>query len=495
MAAKSHVLSGRPDRATGGSADRSAAAPWQWTATEAARAVRDGEARSLDLVTAALGRVATLDPMLGAFITVNPDAERDAAAADRAVDADRRLGPLHGIPVAIKDLAATKGLRTTYGCARFADHVPDADDLCVARLRRAGAVILGKTNTPEFGFGAVCANRLHGPTCNPFDPSRTSGGSSGGSAVAVATGMAMLAHGTDFGGSVRTPASFCGVVGLRPTPGRIPEPANPPGMNRLSTHGILARTVDDVALMFEVMAGPDGGDPASMGVPAWRRPGYVRRTETVERVAFTADLGGFAPVDDEVAQVVQDAVQAIAANGWSVAECRPEVEGVREAFQTLRAAVLDRQYGALLEDGTSDLTDSFVWNVARGKGLLARDYLAAEEARSDILRAFSALFRSFDILALPAAGVLPFANVDGDVRSINGRPLANIIDYLAVTFAISLVGFPAISIPCGHSSAGLPIGLQLVAPPFKETRLLHFAKTLQDNLGFRHRWPPLIGQG
>jgi amidase len=464
---------------------------WRWTALEAAQAVREKRVRSADLVRGSLARIEALDPSLKAFVTINQDAERIAAAADRAVEAGRRLGRLHGVPIAIKDLAATKGLRTTYGCARYAANVPDRDDVCVARLKRAGAVIVGKTNTPEFGFGAVCANRLFGPTCNPFDSKRTSGGSSGGSAVAVATGMVPLAHGTDFGGSVRTPASFCGVVGLRPTPGRIPEPAYPPAWNRLSTHGVLARTVEDVALMFEVMAGPDGDDPGSIGIPSWHWPGYARGGGRTERIAFTADLGGFAPVDSEVAGVVRQAVENIAAHGWPVAEWSPDVQGVREAFQTLRAAVLDRQYGALLERGTNDLTESFVWNVARGKSLSARDYLAADEARGRIFRQFASLFRRYDILVLPAAGVLPFANADGDVRAINGCPLANIIDYLAVTFAVSLVGFPAISIPCGRSASGLPVGLQLVAPPLRETRLLHVAKRLQDNLGFRHDWPPV----
>jgi len=467
------------------------AAPWQWTAVEAATAVREKRVRAADLVGECLARIDALDGFLKAFATVNRDAESAAAAADRAVAAGRRLGPLHGVPIAIKDLAATKGLRTTFGCARFAEHVPEADDLCVARLRRAGAIIIGKTTTPEFGFGAVCANRLNGPTSNPFDPARTSGGSSGGSAVAVATGMAALAHGTDFGGSVRMPASFCGIIGLRPTPGRIPEPAYPQAWNRLSTHGVLGRTVEDVALMFEVMAGPDAGDSTTMGVPAWKRPGYEREAGRVERVAFTQDFGGSMPVDAEVGGVVRQAAQTIGGHGWKVVEVSPDVKGVRESFQTLRAAVLDRQYGSLLEEGTNDLTESFVWNVARGKGILARDYLAAEEARGRVVREFNALFRHYDILALPAAGVLPFANEDGGVSAVNGRPLANIIDYLAVTFAVSLVGFPALSIPCGHSATGLPIGLQLVAPPFKETRLLHFAKRLQDNLGFRHHWPPV----
>ena len=233
------------------------------TATTLAKALARREISARAVLEAHLARIAAHDARLSAFITVDADGARRQADACDAASAP--IGPLHGVPIAVKDLTDTRGLRTTYGSLLFQDHVPDQDELVVARLRRAGAVIIGKTNTPEFGFGAVCTNRLCGPTRNPFDVALTSGGSSGGSAVAVATGMAPLAHGTDFGGSVRTPASFCDVVSIRPTPGRIAAPARALGWDMLATHGLLARSVDDLELGLSACVGPDVRDPLSIG--------------------------------------------------------------------------------------------------------------------------------------------------------------------------------------------------------------------------------------
>jgi amidase len=234
------------------------------TATNLAKALARREISARAVLEAHLARIAAHDARLSAFMTVDADgARRQADACDAA---GGPIGPLHGVPIAVKDLTNTRGLRTTYGSLLFQNHVPDQDELVVARLRAAGAVIIGKTNTPEFGFGAVCTNRLCGPTRNPFDVALTSGGSSGGSAVAVATGMAPLAHGTDFGGSVRTPASFCDVVSIRPTPGRIPAPARALGWDMLATHGLLARSVDDLELGLSACVGPDILDPLSVGI-------------------------------------------------------------------------------------------------------------------------------------------------------------------------------------------------------------------------------------
>ena len=465
---------------------------WTCTALEMARAIRERRVRSTDLVRESLARIEALDSSLKAFLTVNADAERDAELIDQKTAAGERLGLLHGVPVAVKDVAATKGLRTTFGCARFANHIPDHDDLCVERLRRAGAVIVGKTNTPEFGFGAVCGNRLFGPTCNPYDLERTSGGSSGGSAAAVAAGLVPIAHGTDFGGSVRTPASFCGIVGFRPTPGLIPEPAFPTAWNQLCTHGVLARTVEDAVLMFDAMTEPETGfHRARPG-----RPFSGLNTEDKElrtqRVGFAQGGSDSFPVDVEVSSVVRDVVKRITTQGWQVQEHNLDISAARTAFETLRAAVLDYRYGEMMEERTDDLTKSFVWNVERGRSITSRKLIDAEEAREEVKRRFSHLFRNFDFLLMPAASVLPFFNADGDVTSINGQPLENIIDYLAVTYVVSLVGFPAISIPCGTSVGGLPVGLQIVAPPYHDTALLRFAWQLQEDLEFRHRWPPMV---
>src|SRR6476661_2995125 len=256
----------------------------QLSATALAKALERREISARDVIEAHLARIAAHDARLSAFITVDSDGARRQADACDAASAP--MGPLHGVPFAVKDLTNTKGLRTTYGSLLFQNHVPDQDELVVARLRQAGAVIIGKTNTPEFGFGAVCTNRLCGPTRNPFDISLTSGGSSGGSGVAVATGMVPLAHGTDFGGSVRTPASFCDVASIRPTPGRIPSPHRPLGWDMLATHGFLARGVDDLELALSICGGGDVQDPLSIGVVNEDRPVAVR-----PQIAATPDFG------------------------------------------------------------------------------------------------------------------------------------------------------------------------------------------------------------
>ena len=322
------------------------------------------------------------DARLSAFITVDADGGRLQADA---CDATRDLtGPLHGVPIAVKDLTNTRGLRTTYGSLLFHDHIPDQDELVVARLRQAGAVIIGKTNTPEFGFGAVCTNRLCGPTRNPFDPELTSGGSSGGSAVAVATGMASLAHGTDFGGSVRTPASFCDVVSIRPTPGRIAASARPLGWDMLATHGFLARTVDDLELGLMACAGSDIRDPLSVGVESGGRLDVQR-----PRLAATADFG-VAPVAGEIRARFAEACKALSLIA-DVEEVSPNCGGAIEAFRTLRAAHVADSYGALLRDRRAELTPTVIWNIEAGGQLTAQDYLSAERRRTAVYRSFREL--------------------------------------------------------------------------------------------------------
>ncbi|HEY8337951.1 MAG TPA: amidase [Tardiphaga sp.] len=364
-----------------------------------------------------LVRIAAHDTRLSAFITVDADgARRQADACDVA---RRPIGALHGVPIAVKDLTNTKGLRTTYGSLLFQHNVPEHNELVVARLRQAVAVVIGKTNTPEFGFGAVCANHLCGPTRNPFDPALTSGGSSGGSAVAVATGMAALAHGTDFGGSVRTPASFCDVVSIRPTPGRIPSPARSLGWDMLATHGFLARSIADV-----------------------------------EQVS-------------------------------------PDCSGAIEAFRTLRAAHVADAYGDLLRDRRAELTPTVIWNIEAGGQLKAQDYLSAERRRTAIYRSFRDLFAHKDFLVAPAASVFPWMNDAGDVMEIDGVGLETPIDYLAVTFIVSLVGFPVLTLPTPRRRDEKPFGVQIIAAPGQEARLFAFGRRIEEQLGFSHIRPVL----
>ncbi|MDA9465953.1 amidase [Bradyrhizobium sp. CCBAU 53415] len=450
------------------------------SATSIARAITKRELSSREVVDAHLARIADQDAQLAAFVTVDADGARRAA---QTCDASTPIGPLHGVPVAIKDLTDTAGLATTYGSVLFRDHVPAEDDLVVARLRRAGAVVLGKTNTPEFGFGAVCTNRLCGPTRNPFDPALTSGGSSGGAAVAVAAGMVPLAHGTDFGGSVRTPASFCDVASIRPTPGRIPSPSRPLGWDMLATHGFLARGVDDLALALSVCAGGDANDPLSTAVGHDNRPLAGR-----PRVAVTPDFG-VAPVARNVRARFAAACEALARVA-DVVPSSPDCNGAIETFRTLRAAHIADSHGELLRTRRAELTPTVVWNIEAGTSLSADDYLNAERRRTAIYRSFCELFTRADFLVAPAASVFPWPNEISDVTAIDGAALETPIDYLAVTFIVSLVGFPVLTVPVRREASELPFGIQIIAPPGCESRLFAFGRILENELGFSHRRPP-----
>ncbi|MDE5443851.1 amidase [Bradyrhizobium sp. CSA207] len=450
-------------------------------ATTLARAIARGELSSRDVVEAHLARIAEQDAQLAAFVTVDAEGARRAAQICDAASAP--AGPLHGVPVAIKDLTDTAGLTTTYGSALFRDHVPMEDDLVVARLRRAGAIILGKTNTPEFGFGAVCTNRLCGPTRNPFDPALTSGGSSGGSAVAVAAGMVPLAHGTDFGGSVRTPASFCDVASIRATPGRIPSPRRPLGWDMLATHGFLARSIDDLELALSVCEGADAHDPLSSGSFRGDRTSAGR-----PRIAVTPDFG-VAPVARDVRARFAMACEALARVA-DIVQSSPDCGGAIETFRMLRAAHIANGFGELLKTRRDELTPTVIWNIEAGARLSAEDYLNAERRRTAIYRSFRDLFTRADFLVAPAASVFPWPNEVSDVTAIDGTTLDTPIDYLAVTFIVSLVGFPVLTVPTQRGANELPFGIQIIAPPGCESRLFAFGRTIEQTLGFSHRRPP-----
>ncbi|WP_205738379.1 amidase [Billgrantia endophytica] len=458
------------------------------SATRLAELLREDGLSSLELVEHCLDRIRRLDDELQAFVSVDEEGARRRA---ETCDARRRrgepLGPLHGLPVAIKDVTATAGLRTTQGSRLLSDHVPAEDALSVARLKRAGAIVLGKTNTPEFAFGAVCTNALRGPTANPWDTRLTSGGSSGGSAVAVATGMVPLAQGTDFGGSVRTPAAFCGCVGLRPTPGVIAEPSRPLGWSTLATQGVLARGVEDAALMLAAMAGEHQDDPSSRGM-AWPAPSTA--LERPLKVAVSVTLGDAYPVEPEVRAAFQDAVAGLEAALGPVAREHPDVGGGVEAFKTLRAAESWLTFGELVRDHADRLTPSFVWNVEQGRHTGAEAYLRAERTRTALYRRFFAFLSRFDVLALPATSVLAFPNAQEEVWEIDGQRCESIIDYLACTFLISLVGFPVVTLPASRRPGEKRFGIQLVARPGNEALLLQAALRLERQ-GFRHHWPPL----
>jgi amidase len=352
------------------------------SAVEAARQTRAGAIRAVDLVDAALERIKTLDGRLRAFMTVDEASARRIAQERDALPASQR-GPLHGLPIAFKDLIATVGVRTTYGSLVHANDTPTADELFVDRTRKAGGVLIGKTTTPEFGFGAVCQNRLAGPTANPHDLRRASGSSSGGSAVAVCTGMAAIAHGTDFGGSCRMPASLTGVVGLRPTAGRIANPAKTLLWDDLNVHGILARGVEDVALLLSVVAGPELADPTSLRAEAFAFPDFRQEPLPDLKIAAKLDLG-MVPIGRDVRPVLEAAVAKVAGLYRQVDDACPDFSGAMDAFMRLRGPILYRTLGHLLGSDREKLTPSVVWNIERGIGVSADQYLMAEEQRTNL---------------------------------------------------------------------------------------------------------------
>jgi amidase len=459
---------------------------YQLSATQLAQAIHSRQIRALEAIAACFEQIDRHNDRLKAMITLCRErAEAEAIQADAAIDRGEPVGVLHGVPFAVKDLTPTADVRTTFGSQIYRDYVPRQDELCVARLRSAGGILIGKTNTPEFGMGAHCTNTLYGPTANPYNPDRSSGGSSGGAAVAVSTGMSYLAQGTDMGGSCRTPASFCGVVGVRPSAGRIPRYRKPLLWDFLDTDGILARTVEDAALMLSVMAGADDRDPLSRGSAAWEMPDFSKSIPPV-RVGFSASLG-IAAIDSEVEAVFHQAMTQIAVH-LPTKPAHPDCSMAIFAFEALRAATLLHKQKHHYEKYSQLLSESVRWNIERGIGISAADLLQAEAERDRLYLNFLRFFERYDVLATVAASVPPYLHTQPEILKINDTPLHTIIDYLMITYTISLTGLPAISIPCGWTTSGLPIGMQLVGKPGGEAALFQFAYFLQEVLGFHHRW-------
>tara|TARA_R110000868_G_scaffold408138_5_gene690486 strand:- start:4523 stop:5992 length:1470 start_codon:yes stop_codon:yes gene_type:complete len=459
------------------------------SAVDLVRAIRMGEISAQDAVDASLSTIEKCDHDLHSFITIAADSARKSAQKLDDIQAGGgALGPLHGVPVAVKDLTLTAGIRTTFGSARHAQHVPVDDDLVVSRLKVAGAIIIGKTNTPEYGFGALCKSAPGGNTVNPYDARRSSGGSSGGSAVAVATGMTPLAHGTDFGGSVRTPASFCNIVGFRPGAGRIPRVPKGMPWETLMSHGVLARSVEDAALMASVLSGGDERDPASLFAPAISAELSDSTSRQDIRIKISPDLGCL-EIDTDVANVFDIAVSALRPYFPNIEQGCPNFEGAIGAFEVIRAAMLFHHLGPLLDSHENPLSETVRWNVARGRNLTAEELIQAETMRGKIIARCVAFFKDTDVLIIPSASVLPFPLDQENVDQINGQKMSSIIDYLAVTFFISLSGLPCISIPAGFSDGGLPVGIQLVAGPGRDNNLIRIAALVSDLCGFKHAFP------
>jgi amidase len=461
-------------------------------ATALAAAIRAKRISPREITEAVLDRIDRVNPIVNAFVTIVADQAREAAReAEAAVMRADPLPPLHGIPVSIKDLTPTKGIRTTYGSKAFADHVPAEDALVVQRLRGAGAIILGKTNTPELGAGANTKNALFGPTRNPWRLTHTCGGSSGGSAVALATGMGPLAHGTDTGGSLRIPASFCGVVGFRTSPGVVPVYPDPLLYDPLSVTGPMARTVADTALMLAAVAGPDDRAPISIPVDP-REWLEAARTPDVRgaRIAWSTDLG-VTPVDPEVARIAEAAARTYQDMGCTVTDAHPDFRGLRQIIHTTRAARMAAVHGGLLPTWRDQMFPPLVWNIEHGLTLSAEEWGRAEMERTALWHRVRTFFQDYDLLLTPTVAVPPFPLEWDYPPEVNGRKAETYIDWFLLTYAITLTGLPAISVPAGWTADGLPVGLQIVGRRWGEAAVLRAAAALEAARPWAGRRPPL----
>ncbi len=446
----------------------------------------------LEVTRAFLARVERVNPRLNAYCTVAAEQALAAARAATAAVTRRRarLGPLHGVPVSIKDLTPTKGIRTTWGSRIFEHHVPEEDGLVAERLRAAGAVVLGKTNTPEFGAGANTRNDVFGATRNPWNLALTCGGSTGGGAVALATGMGPLAQGSDLGGSLRIPASFCGVVGLRPSPGLVPVHPASAAWNTYSVQGPMARTVGDLALMLAAIAGPDPRAPISYPVDVRSFLAAVRRPSARGlRVAWGGDLG-VTPVDDEVLALARAGSGVFRRLGARVADDRPDFAGVRDVAVTSRSLSMVAAHADKLEKWRDVMQPNLVKNVEHGLTLTSTDAARCETARTALYHRVREFFTRHDLLLTPTTAVKPFPVEDWYPASINGQPMPTYIDWVMLTYAITVVGLPAMSVPCGFTADGLPVGLQIVGRWRDEATVLRAAAAFEAAAPWTQHRPP-----
>ena len=460
-----------------------------------ARRIQSADVTATHVMETLLDQIARVNPFVNAIPTLRPRDQVLAAAqrADEALTRGEPVGPCHGMPLAVKDLALTQGIRTTYGSRIYQDFVPDTDALFVERFKRAGAIIIGKTNTPEFGAGSQTFNEVFGLTRNPYDLSRTCGGSSGGAAVALACGMVPMADGSDLGGSLRNPASFCNVVGFRPSLSRVAQLA-PTVWNSLHVPGPMARTVSDVAFLLSVMAGPDPRDPAALDDRGAVFLRSLNRGFRGTRLAWSQNLGRYPvqPIVNDVCNATRPVFEEL---GCVVEDGEPDFSGADQIFQTLRAW----GYAGWLRDDLGQyrhlMKDTVIWNTERGLKLTAQEIAEADTFRAELHSRVMAFLDRYEYLILPVSQVAPFP-VDVEwVKEINGVVMETYIDWMATCYAITLTGLPAISVPAGFTPQGLPIGLQIVGRHRRDFDVLQLAHAFEQATFYGRRRPAVATEG
>jgi amidase len=444
--------------------------------------LKRGEVSPRELVEAALARIGATEPAIHAMPTLA--AERALAAAGR-ID---RSSPLAGLPFAVKDLENVAGVLTTFGSPIYAHNVPARSDILVERLEAAGGIVIGKSNTPEFGAGANSYNQIFPDTRTPWDIRMTSGGSSGGSAAALAAGQAWLATGSDLGGSLRTPASFCGVVGLRPSPGRVPTGPSDFPFDTLAVKGPMARNVADCALMLDAMVGRHDEDPISLEAPGEAFLSNALRPRLPLRVAYSPDLG-ICPVSPSVRQTTAAAMAKLTAAGVIVEEANPDMSGTQEIFRVLRAAGFAAGLKPEYEAHRSLLKPEVIWNIEQGLALDADAIGRAEKGRGQLYHRVLAFMGNYDLLLVPAASLPPFDVRTRWIRELEGETFENYVEWIRITYALTLTSLPILCIPCGLTPEGLPIGLQLVGKPRGEAALMSAGAALEAVFGLAGQLP------
>ncbi len=459
------------------------------TAREAVALLDRRAVSPMELIDAALARMDALEPAVNALPVRCPERARDHAKRlmARPSPADRR-GWLAGLPLAIKDSMDVAGVRSTQGSPIFADRVPDRSDLQVERLEERGGIVLARSNAPEFAAGANTFNEVFGKTRNPWNTAMSCGGSSGGAAVALATGEVWLANGSDLGGSLRIPASFCSIVGLRPSPGLVAQGPGHCAFDGLAVSGPMARNVGDLALMLDAMAGFDLRDPLSIVPPPQPYLEATLAPAPPRRIAFSADLGCL-PVEPEVREIAAAAARRFAERGVAVEEAALDFSAAPEIFQTLRAMRFVASYAPLVAEHRAQIKPDVIWNVEKGLAQSGEAVSKALRARAALYAQAAAFFATHDLLATPAVILPPFPVEQRYVTEVAGHRFDNYVDWLAMSYAITLLPCPALSLPCGFTRRGLPVGLQLVGRPRGEAALLAAAALLEEQLGLAGRVP------
>ena len=461
------------------------------TACDLVQKIKAREVSVVEVLQAHLEQIERVNPHVNAIVTLLPDrAEQAARAIDEQLDRGEDPGPLCGLPVAHKDLVVTKGIRTTFGSPIYQDFIPDTDALIVERLRNAGAVTIGKTNTPEFGAGSQTFNEVFGETHNPYDLTKTCGGSSGGAAVSLACGMLPIADGSDTGGSLRNPAAFCNVVGFRPSPGRVPVWPNELGWFPISVQGPMARTVEDVALMLSAIAGPDPRDPIAIPAAGDRFRQPLTRDFRNTRIAWSADFGGL-PMDRQITQVLEPQIETFAGLGCEVVPGQPDFSDADEIFQVLRAWAFELKFTPLIEKHREQIKDTIIWNAEFGQSLTGPQISRAENRRTQLFQRVVKFMETHEFMIFPVTQVPPFDLQQPYIEEIDGVKMETYIDWMKSCYFVTVTGLPAISVPCGFTETGLPVGLQIVGRHQDDWGVLQLAYAFQQATQFGTQRPQI----